>query len=87
MTQMSGQLELLNLTELVPMLNKYKLLTQHENYDLLNDAVSHKQRANALLYSILPSKGPGAYAKFVECIHEETHHEGHRHLAELLPRS
>lgn len=85
MKEMPGRLELLNFTELVPVLNKHKLLTQHENYDLLNDRVSNTQRANALLYNILPTKGPVAYGEFIACIHEETEHAGHRHLAELLP--
>ena len=81
---MPGLSELLNFTELDPLLNKHRLLTQHENYDLLNERVSQKERANALIYAILPSKGSGAY-KFIECIHEETKHAGHRHLAQLLP--
>ena len=86
---MPGQLELLNFTELVSVLNKhmYKLLTQYENYDLLNDRVSNKEQTNALLYNILPTKGPTAYGEFIVCIHEETEHAGHRHLAELLPLS
>ena len=85
MKQMPGLLELLNFTELVPVLNKHRLLTQHENYDLLNDRVSNKKRANALLFNILPTKGPTAYGEFIVCIHEETEHAGHQYLAELLP--
>ena len=83
--KMPGQSKLLNFTELVPLLNKYRLLTQYENYDLLNEQVSQKEKANALLYTILPSKGPGAYEKFIECIHEETEHAGHQYLVQLLP--
>ena len=85
MEKMPGQSELLNFTELVPLLNKHRLLTQHENYDLLNEWVSQKERANALLYTILPSKGPGADDKFIECIHEETEHAEHQYLAQLFP--
>ena len=82
---MLGQSELLNFTELVPILNKHRLLTQNENYDLLNERVSQKEWANVLLYTTLPSKGPGAYEKFIKCIHEETEHAGHQYLAQLLP--
>ena len=82
---MPGQSELLNFIELVPLFNKHRLVTQHKNYDLLNERVSQKERANALLYTILPSKGPGAYEKFIKCIHEETEHAGLQYLAQLLP--
>ena len=85
MKQIPGQLKLLNFRELVPLLNAYKLLTQHENYDLLNDQISCIERATDLLYKILPTKGPEAYGKFIKCIHEETEHAGHRELAKLLP--
>ena len=81
---MPGRMELLNLKTLVPWLNKSRLLTQEENYDLLKDTVAPTERAIALLYLILPSKGPGAYRKFIACIQEETQHAGHRHLAQLL---
>ena len=86
MQWMPGKMELLNLKELVPLLNKYKLLTQQENYDLLRETVAPTERANALLYGILPSKGPGAYRKFIVCLQEETQHAGHQHLAQLLTR-
>ena len=69
----------------MPVLNKHRLLTQHENYDLLNDQVSNKERANALLFNILPTKGLTAYGEFIVCIHEETEHAEHQHLAKLLP--
>ena len=85
MKQMPGRMELLNFKELVPVLNRHMLLTQDENYDLLNDQVSNQKRATNFLYIILPTKGPTAYGEFIKCIHEETEHAGHRNLAELLP--
>ena len=78
------RLELLNLTALIPVLNKYNLLTLNDNYVLLNYLVSPMERANALIYQILPSKGPGAFKKFITCLQEETEHIGHQELARIL---
>jgi len=78
------RLELLNLTALIPVLNKHHLLTLDDNYVLLNYLVSPMERANALIYQILPSKGPGAFRKFITCLQEETEHTGHQELARIL---
>ena len=75
------EIDLLNLTYLVPKLNKYKLLTNDDNYKLLSPAASPQEKANLLLYVILPSKGPDAYKKFIKCVKEETLSKGHRELA------
>ena len=78
------RLELLNLTALIPVLNKHGLLTLNDNYKLLNYLVSPLERANALLYWIIPSKGAGAFKKFITCLQEETEHVGHQELAKIL---
>jgi len=78
------KINLLNLTYLVPILNKYQLLTRDENYELLNTATSPEQRANSLLYLILPNKGPNAYKLFIKCLKEETESRGHRELARMF---
>ena len=78
------RLEMLNLTALIPVLNKHHLLTLDDNYVLLNYLVSPMERANALVYQILPSKGPGAFKKFITCLQEETEHIGHQELARIL---
>jgi len=78
------RLELLNLTALIPLLNKHCLLTLNDNYVLLNYLVSPMERANALIYQILPSKGTGAFKKFITCLQEETEHIGHQELARTL---
>ena len=78
------QPHLLNFPTLVPVLNKYHLLTQSDNYTLMNPLIPPVERANALLYMILPSKGPGAYETFVKCLQEETEHLGHQELAGRL---
>ena len=78
------RLELLNLTSLIPVLNKHNLLASDDNYHLLNYLISPLERANVLLYKILPSKGPGAFKTFITCLQEETEHIGHQELAKIL---
>ena len=78
------QPSLLNFTTLVPLLNKYHLLTQTDSYTLTNPYIPPEERANALIYVMLPSKGPGAYELFVKCLQEETEHLGHQELARKL---
>ena len=75
---------LLHFPTLVPVLNKCHLLTQTDNYILMNTLIPPVERANALLYMMLPSKGPGAYKLFVKCLQEETEHLGHQELARRL---
>ena len=72
---------LLNFATLVPILNKYHLLTTSDNYILMNTLIPPVERANALVYRMLPSKGPKAYETFVKCLQEETEHLGHQELA------
>ena len=76
--------DLLDFDTLIPLLNKYHLLTQANMYDLKNPLVAPTKRANLLVYHILPSKGPEAYMLFIKCLQEETQHMGHQALARLL---
>ena len=76
--------ELLDLATLVPVLNRHHLLTQDENYDLLNRLIPPAERANALVYTMLPSKGKKAFMLFIKCLQEETEHRGHQVLAKKL---
>lgn len=78
------RLELLDIDTLIPLLNKYHLLTQTNMYDLKNRLVAFIERANLLVYHILPSKGPGAFTLFVKCLQEEKEHRGHQKLAQLF---
>ena len=78
------RLDLLDVNTLIPLLNKYGLLTQENLYDLKNQKVPSMERANALVYHILPSKGPGAFTLFVKCLEEEKEHMGHRKLVRLF---
>ena len=78
------QPHLLDFCTLVPVLNKYHLLTQTDNYILINPLIPPLERANALLYMMLPSKGPGAYETFIKCLQEEQEHSGHQGIAAKL---
>ena len=78
------KLDLLDLHTLIPKLNNCQLLTQHNLYDLKNPLVPPIERANALVYQILPSKGSGAFTLFVKCLQEEKEHMGHQTLAKLF---
>ena len=44
------------------------------------------ERANALVYQILPTKGPRAYEMFVRCLQEETEHLGDQELAKKFEK-
>ena len=81
------QPDLLDFPTLIPLLNKRHLLTQANSYDLANQLLSPTKRANLLLYDILPSKGPGAFTLFLECLQEEKQHMGHQHLVKLFTQS
>jgi len=76
--------DLLNLATLVPVLNKYHLLTQDENNFLLNRMTIPTEKASTLVYIILPSKGPEAFSLFLRCLQEEKEHLGHQTLAKKL---
>ena len=78
------KLHLLDFDTLIPKLNKYQLLTQTNMYDLKNQLVPPIERAYALVYQILPSKGPRAYTLFVKCLQEEKEHMGHQTLSQLF---
>ena len=77
-------LELLDIDTLIPLLNKYHLLTQNNMYDLQNRLVPPTERASALVHHILPSKGSEAFTLFVKCLQEEKEHLGHQELLKLF---
>ena len=78
------RLDLLDLNTLIPLLNKHGLLTRENLYVLKNQKIPSMERANALVYHILPSKGPGAFTLFVKCLEEEKEHMGHQKLVRLF---
>jgi len=79
---------LLDFPTLVRVLNQHHLLTRDDNYTLLNRLIPPTERANALVYMILPSKGPEAFNLFLKCLQEEKEHMGHQALAKelLIPK-
>ena len=50
------QPELLDVTALLPLLNKYLPMKRDDNYILMNPLIAPTERAMALLYKILPKK-------------------------------
>ena len=77
-------LHLLNLTTLIPILNQYGLLTSSDTYTLQNPYIPPNERSSALVYRILPTKGSGAFKKFIECLQEEKEHLGHQEWVKVL---
>lgn len=78
------QPKLLDVIALLPLLNKYLQLTRDDNYILMNPLIAPTQRAMALLYTMLPGKGPKAYIMFARCLKEEKEHAAHQEMAQLL---
>ena len=75
---------LLDLNTLVPILHNHNLLTRADNDYLMNSLITPPERANQLVYSILPSKGPRAFTLFVECLQKEKEHLGHQELVKMI---
>ena len=76
--------DLIDLPTLLPILNKYNLLTGSDNYELMNNLVPPLQRVNKLVYNILPRKGAGAFTLFVNCLREEKTHMAHQELVGMF---
>ena len=79
--------DLLDLLTLLPILNKYNLLTSSDNYELMNPMIPPLQRVNKLVYTILPTKGPGTFSLFINCLQEDKQHTGHQELVKILTSS
>ena len=78
------QPHLLDLNTLLPLLSKHQLLTTSEKDYVMNTFIPAVEKANQLVYSILPRKGSTAYELFVKCLQEETEHLGHQELVRML---
>ena len=81
------QPELLDVTTLLPLLNKHLPMTRDDNYTLMDPSVSHTEKAIALINIMLPKKGQDAYVLFAKCLQEERNHPCHQELAKLLHES
>ena len=78
------QPRLLDLTTLVPIMHNHSLLTAADNDYLMNDLIPPYKRANQLVSSILPSKGPRAFTLFLDCLKKEKEHMGHQELVKMI---
>lgn len=76
-------IENVNLPALIPLLNRYKLLTRQEQEQLLNTLFTSDARIMKLT-EILPKKGPDCVDKFLDCLRQEKKHPGHTHLLQLI---
>ena len=81
------KMEHINLKVLCPILAGKKLITHHELDNLTSTRQFSELEKNSLLFSILSTKGPTAYKRFVECLGEEDSHIYHKELFELLHSS
>lgn len=75
--------QLINLSELIPYLNRQELLTSKENEVLLDSAVTDHDRLLKLL-NIIENKGHRGYEKFLRGLKEETSHMGHEEVISIL---
>ena len=75
--------QLINLPELVPYLNRHEVLTPRENEILQNSNVPHHDRVLKLL-TFVQKKGSIGYDKFLQALKEETSHLGHRQAVNIL---
>lgn len=75
--------QLINLSELIPYLNRQELLTSKENEVLLDSAVTDHDRLLKLL-NIIENKGHRGYEKFLRALKEETSHMGHEEVISIL---
>lgn len=73
----------LNVNELLPHLDKKRLLTPNERDTLDNMYTTRREKARYLL-RILPGKGENGFRLFLECLRDEKHHLGHEDLVKCL---
>ena len=79
---MTKVVQWISLKELKTHFLEKRLLTSDEMYSF----TSCNKKDIFRLFEILRSKGPTAYALFVDCLHDEREHRGHRELHSLLTR-
>ena len=72
-----------NLETLVPVLNKYGVITREESEQLLNTNMTSQKRKRDLT-AYLESKGNTGFTLFLQALKEETEHCGHKELHDLL---
>lgn len=73
----------IKLESLLPYMNKYLLLTDSENDELLNMVINERTRVLKLLH-FLKGKGPEGFQRFLRALDEEPEHLGHKELSQLF---
>ena len=76
----------IDLPSLVPFLSEEGLLTKHEQERLLNDLVRSDKRVMELV-TVLSKKGSGCVRRFMDCLHKEIGHQGHKVLLYAMEQS
>lgn len=71
--------ELANLSVLVPVMNKHRLLTHQENFYLTSVNTAPQERCQKLVEFLL-RKGEAGYQGFLQSLQEERQHIGHAQL-------
>ena len=82
-------IRLVDLATLVPVLNRYKLLTPTENSiltDYITVVMAPQERCRQLT-QFMAKKGDDGYQLFLQALQEEKQHLGHNQLHQLLPSS
>ena len=73
----------INMSSLIPYMNKHKVLTRKERF-YLNDASKCPSDKVTYLLSYLEGKDPDTVNGFVKALKEEKEHSGHALLCSLL---
>lgn len=73
----------INMSSLIPYMNKHKVLTKNERF-YLNDITKSPSDKVTYLLSYLEGKGPATMNGFLRALREEKEHSGHAVLCSLL---
>ena len=77
-------IRLTNWMNILPLLIREQLLTDEEEAHLFSDRNPDNTKGLYFYRRWLPTKGPGAYLKFLKCLGEEKNHLGHAAILKLL---
>ena len=73
----------INMSSLIPYMNKHKILTRKERFYLNDDSICPSDKVTYLL-SYLEGKDLGTVNNFVKALKEENEHSGHALLCSML---
>ena len=75
--------EYINMSSLVPYMNKHEILTKNERFYLNDNSKSPSDKVSYLL-SYLEGEDPATVNNFLRALREEKEHSGHALLCSLL---